>query len=43
MWTTAGSGTYNLLVDHVGRTPDDYESWLVRTMSALLLAPPRRR
>ena len=37
LWTVGGSLTYNLLVHHVGHTPDEYEGWLVATMSALML------
>jgi AcrR family transcriptional regulator len=37
LWTIASPETYDLLVDRLGRTIDDYEHWLVDTLTAALL------
>jgi len=39
IWTVAGPGVYILLVDHLGKTPDEYEAWLREQMTVLLLPP----
>ena len=39
IWTVAGPGVYMMLVDHLGRTPDEYEAWLHQRMVDLLLRP----
>jgi AcrR family transcriptional regulator len=39
IWTVGGADVYMMLVDHLGKTPDEYEAWLHDRMVDLLLPP----
>jgi hypothetical protein len=38
-WAIASPETYDLLVRHAGYTLDNYEDWVIATLTAVLLRP----